>query len=179
MEQINFQELTLAEKRIAIAKDVIAQLDADKYIAEAGQYCCFRDMDVEMSDDIKKKFDEEWICDVCALGGLLVSLTHFNNKYTFQDLDAISCKEITSPFKELAEYFTLSQLFLIEAAFEGWTDFSTGVAHSMDYKPTPEELYLVEEHADAWEDNYYNDDRLRKIMKNIIQNGGEFVISDR
>src|ERR1051325_4945463 len=84
-----------AEKRVALARDVIAQLDAKSIVPEIGIYCA-------------PDRSEHGKCNVCALGALMVACC--GPKATCSVHTVIACLE---------PVFTEEQIILIEAAFEG------------------------------------------------------------
>jgi hypothetical protein len=172
------KKLTKAEMRIAIAKDVIAQIKAKKYNPMQG---CWVDqvggqdyddwlfanpenckVDVQVYTKSIKK------CNVCALGSLFVSAVNkYNNVYgTF---NTVSTNEVfdtseTNNRSPLLRYFTLNQIRLIEATFEG----GMGAVY-FDYD------HPMVNKSRAFYSRYPNSkDRLLAIMKNIVKNNGTF-----
>lgn len=183
IEQVNkyFQGLSPSEKRVAIAKDVLAQLKANKYLASRRTYVgpiyLKSDEVVDNFDfDYQKSCTELESCNVCALGGLMLSLTSFNDKFTIGELE----EGDGTLWRELSKFFSAEQIFLIEYCFEGWMSWSDGAAiNDLDFY---DEDWANDENHPIWNkiyDYYYSfkDDtaRLEGIMKNIVKNKGEFI----
>ena len=87
MTSKQFESLTKAEKRVAIAKDVIAQL---KYYARTGSWAYFHmkrtiGWDTQLQKELihKRNILE---CRVCALGGVMLSSIKYCNKATYGDV---------------------------------------------------------------------------------------------
>jgi hypothetical protein len=173
------KKLTKAEMRIAIAKDVIAQIKAKKYNPTNGVWVvsdCGQEYDdwlltaassCEVDVQVYTKNINK--CNVCALGSLFVSAVNkYNNVYgtfdsvsTYEVFSSIGTEEKKSP---LLRYFSSSQLQLIEFTFEG----GMGAFYFYDNSSTAERAY-------AFYEQYPDDkDRLIAIMKNIIKNKGIF-----
>lgn len=165
-----FKKATKAQKRVMIAKDVLAQIKTKRYVAESGCWVqtninatCEKDLKDE--DSVQELFAEKKIesCNVCALGGLFMSCTNLNNNTTVQDLknefyigDLVADDDKIS--NGLNRIFTQKQLILIETYFEG----SEGYFKGDDEKTV---IFLA---------NYDDDERLEMIMQNIIDNNGTF-----
>lgn len=148
-----FAQMSLMQQRVAIAQDVINQLNARKFKATTGLYV--------RAD----KWAEEESCQVCALGALAVSVADgamFDKYggYTDAGSNQSACHLQLSPFwdkKELDE---------IEAAFERWAlyDQKTGAElHNFASK------YL--EPSSPWRKS---EERMKCIMQNIVDNSGVF-----
>jgi hypothetical protein len=172
------KKLTKAEMRIAIAKDVIAQIKAKKYNPTQGTWvdqvggqdydswlyhnALSCEIDVQnYTKNIKK-------CNVCALGSLFVSAVNkYNNVYgTF---DTVSTDKVFD-FKDmnnnspLLRYFTLNQIQLIEHTFEGGIG---AVYWDSDHSMVNKSHAFYSRYPDS-------KDRLLAIMKNIVENNGTF-----
>jgi hypothetical protein len=147
-----------AEKRVALAKDVLAKLAAKELSPYFGAYAV-----------VDKKG-----CRVCALGSLMVACCGAPESPTQAD-DVIRC---------LTPLFSLEELAIIEAAFEGDNDMPlsdiargrglaigeqlTGAASV--FGTPPEESYDGEGMSAA--------DRIHDIMLNIVRHDGRFVPED-
>jgi hypothetical protein len=171
------KKLTKTEMRVAIAKDVIAQIKAKKYNPTQGTwvddenqsyeqwlYDNARDCKVDVRDytnNIKK-------CNVCALGSLFVSAVNkYNNVYgTYWSLSSgeVFNTNETRNYNPLLRYFTIKQIRLIEYTFEG----GMGAVCFDDDHPMVNKAY-------AFYSRYPDSkDRLLAIMKNIVKNNGTF-----
>jgi hypothetical protein len=169
-----FKKATKAQKRVMIAKDVLAQIKAKRYFPESGEWVNplwsddqkSIDIQLDPNSSIKDAFKSKAInsCQVCALGGLFMSCTNLNNNTTVEDLltkefyigDLVSDDVKIS--NGLNRIFTQKQLILIESYFEGSQGYFKG-----DDKKT---FVFLE--------NYNDDERLEMIMQNIIDNNGTF-----
>lgn len=143
------------EKMVAIAKDVLERIAAEKFIAERAQY-----ISVELTDDanslrlyisplpgptsisevekqmnyeagqynnikLKELVQRAKSCNVCALGAMFMSAALQWNGETLESA--------ASPWKQLEKFTTPKQIALIELAFEA---YNRGVlAETIDGKP--------------------------------------------
>lgn len=143
------KKMTKAERRVAIAKDVIAQLKTKRFKATRGTVLGGISDKIIEGDyltaqlcDVLPKFKK---CHVCARGAIFISAVERFNNYTGEDFDADWVDGAS------LRYFTKSQLDMIECAFEGWGQFF----------------------GDA-KIRGGAEDRMCSIMKNIIANEGTF-----
>jgi len=171
-----FKKATKAQKRVMIAQDVLAQLKAKRYVAESGCWVqanynpAATWADIKYTDSVQELFVEKKIesCNVCALGGLFMSCTNFNNNTLLEDLDDVSeglgalVDEEEKLSNKLNKIFSTSQLKLIESYFEA----NDGYFRDYDEDDRIEVFY-----------NKYPSDkkRLQLIMENIAENEGTFV----
>lgn len=182
-----FKKATKAQKRVLVAKDVLAQINAKRYTAEAGVWVRpnwsykIDSYSINTTDSVQKLFADRSIesCNVCALGGMFMSCTNLNNNTTVEQLSAEAEDSLGENIEHgenlsngLNKIFTSKQLQLIEMYFEngeGWFGEygHTGCANGAD-----------QQHIEAFYERYQNDDdRLKEIMKNIVANDGTFVPS--
>lgn len=179
---------TKAEKRVAIARDVLRQLAARKFIAESGVYCSIDDADAQKidatsSDDLQKALKKVKRCNVCALGAAFVSsVLKFDempinlsgigaspkyadgSQYVDTEVDTIAMRI------HLRKIFSAKQLAIIECHFEGWgqvTD-SMFMPQSQGVAGSDKAVAFHNKHPNAKK-------RLAVIMQNVIDNGGTFV----
>ena len=171
-----FKKANKAQKRVMIAQDVLAQLKAKRYVAESGcwvqaNYNSTATLaDAKHTDSVKELFAEKKIesCNVCALGGLFMSCTNFNNNTLLEDLDDVSedlgnlINEEEKLSNKLNKIFSTPQLKLIETYFEA----NGGYFRDYDEDNRIEAFY-----------NKHPSDkkRLQLIMENIVENEGTFV----
>jgi hypothetical protein len=123
-----FAALSTVEKRIKVAKDVIAQLNAKELSARSGCYInaniphqAYYNADGTSKGDFGERDFREVLeetgarCDVCALGAMFVTTVKIRNEIT-TDKGRFSRGE--DMHKYLADVFSKDQLRLIESAFE-------------------------------------------------------------
>lgn len=168
-----------SEIRVMIAKDVLAQLKSKAYCAMQGcwvedkklggfdDYCTVQ---FEKDENVKAVSASEYVgklkaCKVCALGSIFVSQVRIGDDFKLSDVqnayDVFEWLE-KSPLKR---YFSVDQLELLEACFEGCNGM---YGESMD---RANELL-----ANAYASEFPQDkDRLTAIMKNIVRNNGKFI----
>lgn len=182
-----FEALGPAAKRVAIAKDVLDQLAAERYIATAGTY-------VETGVTVKPSqanaqvcdiLDKATECNVCAIGSVFVSAVRLADKLTLNDMrfefdsDWKTNKPEPTPFGDfdagyLKQFFTKKQLNLMEACFEGV--YCSGAGHAEVEDDDHHTARLWYDRANAvYEGDDFEGNRLRLIMKNIVRNNGEFI----
>lgn len=174
-----FKGKTKSEKRVLIAKDVIAQIKNGKFTSECGTW-----VSSETLDDIRHEpyFKDEGIqklmlsnkvddCVCCALGAIMLSCVLFKNKVKVRDyweefeypVDNIENKTSKSGFHNI---FSLKQSFMIESAFELGSNLNgKGVVSSK----------LKDDCLRFGYDYETPEKRLVAIMQNIIKNKGEFI----
>jgi hypothetical protein len=188
-----FAAAATAEKRVLIAKDVLAQIKAKRFAAAHGVWVDAANKPlsaapgyIHIAAPIDDKFSETdsvrelfiagdiQRCRCCALGALFMSCTLYNNKTTVEDF----VEEISWDFGEIVDngqfknqltsFFSRAQLKLIESVFES----ENGV---FDVGTDDRKRDLV----DAWSHKFRQpEDRLVAIMQNIIRNKGTFVLKD-
>lgn len=165
-KKINLDTLSKVNARIAIAKDVLAQLKAKTFRAESGTYChfiaknnklIFRQGDVEqkrdMQDILKKRMHH---CNVCAKGALFVSMVRKYDAVPVTHTLSLQGRYLSGNFvtSYLNQYFSKSQLQLIERTFE---NIFNGRDYDPPYGPVRDKRVMV------------------SIMQNLVDNKGTFV----
>lgn len=174
-----FAKLPKAKQRVAIAKDAIAQIRAGKYEITPGywaEYLPTRESTTEedcwgvtlvIADQstIVKSLRRSEPCRVCQLGSAAVSRIRCGNVSTFtsdsNDMDAVG--------EALKDIFSLRQMELLEAAFEGESTLAVG--HASDASVLQ---------AEAWYVGISNPKRRAiAIWENVIRNKGTFRLLDR
>jgi hypothetical protein len=194
-----FDGKTNAEKRVLIALDVIAQIKTKRFVPASGVWASTTNpkltsvgsdgsiRDILIADDTK--------CSCCALGGIMLSCTLFNNREPvsewhgkFDDLGDALGDSNTKFYNGLTKIFSKSQLELIETAFElglGYYlfDYSDVNVHGdgslkWDAYENPSltkaerKLYYAVKFGKLHA-SYAN--RMIAIMENIVKNGGRFA----
>lgn len=187
-----FNSLSSEGKRVAIAKDVIEQIEANKYVSLKGKYGSIKRntlYEFSYDDSVQSIFDEV-NCNCCALGAMFMSNVKFNNQCTVNQVG-----KVDKIVKDLTNFFSAKQLIMIESAFEQWDwsdllrdedddDYYSDII--MDGIFSEESIItlnldrheLIESIEKAYNftkaiDN--DEERLVKIMTNIIENNGEFI----
>lgn len=158
------KRLTKAQKRVAIAKDVLKHLATTK--VTEGFYCTGEiTPDCERDDNAQKHLTALKSCRVCALGSMMIShvrlwdkikIGFFNPYYSLQgnriDTNGADIRDV------LVKYFPIEQLHDIEAAFE-LEYIRGGTAGAINFGK-----------------RYKNPkSRLKAIMLNIVENKGTFI----
>lgn len=191
-----FDKATNAEKRVIIAQDCLIRIDLGQIIPETGNFCGLRILE---NDNIKKTLDtvSTRVCSACAKGSLFMAyLGRVNNFTRYQLKDGNS--EVGEPHIKLLEVFDLTQLALIEYAFEGKLhidigsnledlyfdsvcNFRSKVANDNDFEIKREDFDYYCHEMRFIDNSYsnierYEDALLKAICNNIIENNGEFVL---
>lgn len=163
-----FNGLGVEDKRVAVAKDVLEQLDLKKFVAEEGTYF-YLESKAKEGESLQKVIDKGESCSVCAMGAVFASKVRLGNDCNITD-DILwdSCIKTGDEevLKHTEDIFSERTMRLMEWCFEGvdivdffWDD------------------YKLEERVDVFRISYKTSDSLiRAIMQNIIDNKGEFVI---
>ena len=167
-----FESLSSAEQRVLIAKDVLAQVKAEKFIPRRGNY--IKNLTIKggqpSGGSVQKHFDEI-TCSCCALGACLLSATKFKNKLEFGDIyDMVSRN---SSWDLLKGIFSAEQLNMIEYAFEA-SHSGSRVGEDSFGEYNKYNCNEIVKCVDFGKSFPYESDRLIAIMKNIIKNKGTF-----
>ena len=163
-----FQKLSKKQRRLAIARDVLSQLRAKKFIAQTGIYL--------RADDLKNEEAAEPVdlqcfllqtnpqCTVCGIGAAVCSLARLGDEVQYGSEGAF--RDNTDYHGKLRPVFSEKQIHLIEWAFEGRE--TTDEAY--DFLSTKERLS-----AEKFFTKHPNTDkRLAAIFRNIVKNNGTF-----
>jgi hypothetical protein len=181
-----FKKMSPAQKRVAIAHDVLAALKAKKYKAAQRVYC-----DINFNDscglEVEKQGQKMELqtllvggaiesCNVCAIGSIFTSKVAIGNDFKVNvekdeyDGDIMLEQDMNDDgmlIKSLRGIFTETDLRLIEYAFEG-----EDIAEKFESRSEKFHDKMVE----FYESFKSPHDRLVGIMKNIIKNEGTFKI---
>lgn len=156
-----FHKSSKKKQRIAIAKDVLAQLKAKKYVAKTGDYVrsnYLSELDRSNKLDLQKALlDKAPECTVCGLGAAFCSMARLGDRVQLNDVNKIH--EVLEPI------FGMHQVELIEHAFEGMC-----IDISNDYLSDKEES-SCERFCNKRPEKAK---RLAAIFRNIIKNDGVF-----
>ena len=172
-----FSQMTKNEKRVAIARDVIAQLDAGIYKPQSDYFIPIDDFEgIVKHDNVRDK-----ACRVCAKGAILLSrIGKFNHTpdYDLNNLGNVA-SDLSNNLKEFPDADE------IEHAFESSLHFCDDIANYLDKledkyskNPITQEKYDVALDSFVGQIDNFNDlpaeDRMRIIMQSIIDNKGKF-----
>lgn len=163
-----WEELTRAERRVEICKDVIKWINAGacKPSGMSGYISGYIGRGYKQSEPIPQNLAEIIFknCDYCARGAMLISRVSRFNKLSFENLgfcyDGLYAKREDTT-EGLHGAFTRKQLDQIEAAYErcGYTDDNGRFTEK--YRKFGEKFENATE-------------RLLAIMQNIVDHEGEF-----
>lgn len=173
----NFSSMSKMEKRTEIAKDVIASLNAKKYIAERGTYLDMfdksnprkgqygEDLGCRLTKDNINK--ETTVCHVCAIGSVFTSFAMKTKTPLSSSSDAM--------LRSMNSIFSKTEMRILEMLFEG---------HVIDDvtfdKLSKEQKKIIRQYGSQFKKASKGsaDRRLRAIMNNIIDNEGKFVFGE-
>ena len=195
---MNKAEMTKAEMRISVAEDVLKSLNKygkvkiGMFIGTPANYSTkYSDLteDCKMESHIKAEKIKPF-CQVCALGAAFLSQVKlklddgfkFSTQSVYTDPDTVVAN--------LGSFFSMSQMVLIESAFECQKGYTiSAMSHIAQSKMLNSAAYrkaikfgisytdLAHDYMDA-ESLCYDDERsverLKAIMKNIVDNAGTF-----
>jgi len=183
-----FEKLKPYQKRVAIAKDILEQIKAKRYIARAGSYIESAKLPGGGETPIKKNFNKIKECHVCQIGAIILSTTKFRNKLIKDDVGGGLHTITNNVYEILKDIFSPKQLLLIEEAYE--SPYCTGdrYAYKIDEKIGLDwdeedacqdfyDQFLPENYDDLDEDKntaMADEDRMIAIMRNIIKHRGTF-----
>lgn len=172
-----FDKLSPADKRIYIARDVLAQLQLGQLKAKSMTYVDGGAFDKYLSARDKKRDLGELLdgekCSACAIGSLFVCAVRVADRAPVTSFlpipEATRLDARDGKMREyLDRFFSREQQALIEAAFEG----SDIAAHASVAGVEAATICA----ACAYNFGYNEKQRIRmtRIMRNIIRNGGDF-----
>lgn len=158
---MNWDEMTVEQKRCAVAEDVIRHVHAGNYRSAEASYV----------DDIfgameSVSFGNRPSCKVCQRGGMFLSTMRLMglNRVEFR---TSLVEKYNGEYDTTMKLWSREELANIEAAFEGY------------YKGLRLDGYRVETDGEAWEKAYTNKNaRMVAICQNILRNNGTFVPDD-
>lgn len=173
-----FDKLSLNEKRVALAKDVIARINTENFVEYSGQL--FRGPASLKTDMNPKTAINNHTCEVCARGAILCSWIGNFNKVGWDALikftpAAPRRTEYDSMFfpNQLLEVFDKEMLDNMEAVFEAST-------YGWHY-----DQHETQKYVDAFSREVEGEDggdtvtvgaSIIEIMEHIINNNGEFPL---
>jgi hypothetical protein len=178
-----FLNMSKADKIVRIAEDCIVRIQLNQITASKGNVTRFNES-FKSERDLKNIVNDGVTCSACAKGGLFLSYVGRVNNFCYGDLqnkNAIRDNEHT----KLLEIFSVEQLALIEAAFEGkqylheislkgqvrkYRTFFRKHGGTYDYYQGK----LDFDEADSTNEN--SNKRLIAICENIIKNKGVFKL---
>lgn len=164
-----FRRLPDYKQRMTIAKDVLDQLKIKRFIPKFGTY--FNTNDPQVNENFANndscQVNEVLAgvkCEVCGIGSLFVAMVDRANDCSVSELPEINSGDFMRDYLE--QWFRGRQLDLIEVAFEG----RIIDARELDYDDSDViDAIKFTKNIDS------PDDRIKKIMKNIIENEGTFI----
>ena len=189
-----------SERQVLVAKDVLKRIKAKKFTAKERNWVTIKSKGSD-SQSLQTCFlSETNLCQGCAMGGLMVGLISYKNEVTLADTWINNSNEHYIPGHAVRGAFSLDSVFtenqqrLIELAFENGFgkyrfDWNSHTLRNLWYNddlvgirkivktsgidPTDRQnLRIIEFYLS----NPNSDVRLRKIMENIVQHNGRFVI---
>lgn len=180
MERLVLEDMTVTERRVAIARDVVAHIKGGRYMARCQVYAIIDGLNIEDEgeEDIQCLVDKARAgkvdCEVCGIGAGVVSATGLFNSNSARRLEVLR-----SSRDFLKEFFRPQVVDEIEAAFEMDPSFmSCNLKGDFDYDPTD----LRQRRADqvvAWGGRWEDDpsDRLEAIYTNLAENKGSLNVN--
>ncbi len=155
-----FKKMTPAQKRVQIARDVIAQLRAGQFEAQQGVYVDsnFRLKDSDLTKQLSDILPKVPKCTVCGIGSAFLCAISRADNMTVEDATegnygSTVGVEGDTAYDYLRAFFSTKQLNAIENAFE-------------------QNHYLYG--GDFAEDVDDDNERLRLIWENVVVNKGRF-----
>lgn len=167
----DFGSLTKAEQCVAIAQDVLTQIELKRFVPVTGSYMTMPSnaFEGDRSRDMRDVLRALPVCNVCALGGLFACAVERADdlplaEVSFVGYGSTGTLNSKTPFSYLGRFFTQQQLHAIEVAFEGIS------------RPNNAQLGFEERREClSFNDRIYDrTERMKRIMNNIIANGGTF-----
>lgn len=163
----DFDVLSKAEQRIAIAKDVLHRIELKQLVPIAGNFCDIGRLATSNMDVSQILKNPTISCEVCAKGGLFMSYIGVVNSYKVGDVrPTTGASNDSAEMNLLSKIFSKEQLSLIETAFEGkflrWNAPLSEIQQEACYR-------FYREYSTSFTK------RLNAICENIIKNDGIFI----
>lgn len=160
------------QRKVEIAKDVIANIHAKQLNVGMGSYVYPNKIDTEDLEVLQKYLPSQQIaqimkpnCTVCARGSMMICKIAKFNDYDLKDinLDGVDDSHTTQALKDA---FTDKELYCIECCFELWDEYNQ--------RYSPHGVVIPNDVIDTWAKIKDPTDRLLAIMQNIIDHKGAF-----
>lgn len=161
--QEQFEAMTIPQRWVAVAKDVLAQLGTKRIKAVSGVWC--EGESEGISRDVLTGATPP-VCHVCGVGAAFVSLVRLGNQ--FSGRADLGLSDIYPLFKSLLGE---KQMWALEYAFEN----GSGFVDSDGFVEDDQVLTENEMGSLAFKGPYGTESRLRAIMQRIIDNGGYLI----
>ena len=155
-------QLTLSQKRVAIARDVIKQIAAKRIFISSGEYLSGRHDDIDLN---QKNINEVKPCQVCQIGSAIVSGIRLFNQVSIPfNLGANDSKAMNL----VTTWFTKKTAVMMEGAFEGGGGWLTRHYVKLSDKELEAAINFYVKHK--------GDETKRSIAiwRNVIKNKGHF-----
>lgn len=180
------KKLTKQQRRIAVLRDALKQIELKNTLAVTGRVIDPFDLltneefnneeneDKQAQDLIKVKFKGKGAkCRCCARGALLLSTINKENTFKICELkeaDNGAFDEESPVDSRLLQLFSKRQILMMENAFETEVLFNDrGINEALlSTKDTNKSLKFGKKHKNS-------SDRLKAILKNCIKNKGIFI----
>lgn len=181
-----FKKLSKGQKAILVAKDVIEQIKLKNYDVEMARGYLdidFDDTEVNSSDSARDcLIANKLACEVCARGAAFLSAVKFKNKLTVDEMDSMQFDTVdhgeglNQATEFMADIFSVIEQELIESTFEesiGQSEVVKGTCYGwiISARNYGEHMRFSRD-----SDLTVAGDRLIKLMRNVIVNGGYFIV---
>ncbi len=165
----NFNNLSLSQQQITIAKDVLMRIEIKQVTPFSGSFCkLVEDGDTDSIQLSEKLKSSETYCYACAKGSLFLSYIGIVNDYKVTNTGNIAWHGERMKSKEmvlLSNIFSPHQLSLIETVFED-------TVYPCNEVLSGEDILRCKKFAQTYPNNTK---RLIAICENIIDNNGIFI----
>lgn len=171
LSENQFKSLSLKEKRLIILEDIMESLVEGIYTPITNKYITppdsHLDSNIKLNPNVK--------CEVCAIGGMMISFCKIFNTYTYEEIgDILSCNDFDSLSFSPIKYFSKYQLRLIEDCFE-FNHMEGNTRFIPDEEFSSLFIKVSAQIGSEFTITYpSNQDRLLVIIYNMIYNNGIF-----
>lgn len=168
-----WKEMTAAERRVALAKDVIAQIEAKKFLAKSNIFVRIT-KELPSFSELREQLPKVK-CQVCAKGALFLAHVKLFNKCKVGSSGRLHIQD-SEVKSRLGKIFSKLQMDMIEVAFEkrGFSHTSESLIKERRYAQRPlltEKGTVCVEFGKKFRSV---ETRLVAIMENVIENKGIF-----
>lgn len=167
-----FFKLSVPERRVAIAKDILLRIKSGSFVGESGLFAHVSGDDVKYKQrsEYKSVDVENSTCEVCAKGAIACSWFINLNLHDFGEFHLHNNN--TEAMDEIFETFGENLWDTIECLFEGWN-----VQEVDTLKYTEEDADAINNYMERlFKTEPSQTSIMKKIFENIVRNKGNLLI---
>jgi hypothetical protein len=192
---INYESLTVEEKRVLLARDVIEQLEGDTLLARRGWILTEHFFDGAPTDEQDAQdYARNKVCQVCAKGAILMAFIRRFDSFTIGELRTVASlrRDYHHGYQSKIEYSKIAEVFFprmlaeLEILFES-DSFSVSleflspdeIRSLVDFSHKRDIIFTISGNSYCESLNTLSPTkRLKKLMEMIIASEGRKLVLD-